>query len=350
MKKLIIHIGTHKTGSSSLQNALFTIRNEIKNKDWYYFSPPRNSNTSSIIETKLINGDIKYNIPDELPDGLKKTVQNNVIVSAEHLFAINKKEIIEKFYEDIKDTFDSIRIIVYLRRQDKLAISFKQQACKGIKKNHMLSSMLCGHSDNPLPETNKNIIEYLSYDKKLDLWTAIFGKENVIVRNFESLIGNSISSDFKETLNLPFEIPEKRTNESVPRIYSLLSHNFIKNNISRSCILKIRPFISKKGGKITPKRSDAIDFYSLFHNSNLNLKNNYNIIFDDNFDNYPVSDTYSLSNNDIDEIQDILKEMSKKTLNNEDINKIISISKKINSFDSSISLELMSIANKLKKS
>ncbi|MEM1725225.1 MAG: hypothetical protein QXW71_05610 [Thermoplasmata archaeon] len=138
-RKLIIHIGAHKTGSTSIQkffaiysnyfethyNLVYPIENQIGPKfgywghhylSWYYTPPTDN------LELGIFNN---MNLAHDSFIKLISSSKSNILLSSED-FIWNIK--IRGFIDDVKDKFDKITVIMYVRRQVDVALSLYQTA------------------------------------------------------------------------------------------------------------------------------------------------------------------------------------------------------------------------------
>lgn len=176
--KLILHIGTMKTGTTAIQKFLSDNKYLLSK---YGYSYP----TIQKIRFKYINGSALHNYiknstgggtPDFNCDGWKdfwkktreELKKNNVILSWELMFDYDIKE----FFSAVKKEYDNIQIILYLRRQDIYVESKWNQSIKAYF---------------AFTETFKYYIDYLTprYLYSLDILSDIFGKNNVTVRVYE---------------------------------------------------------------------------------------------------------------------------------------------------------------------
>ncbi|WP_418135116.1 glycosyltransferase family 2 protein [Psychromonas sp. GE-S-Ul-11] len=239
-KSLYLHIGCHKTGSSSLQKSLLNAKEQLNELNWDFLHLDKDGNSSNIVEFEHDKLGLITRISNKIDQLINNVQYDNNIISGEHLSAINNKKLLLSLKNKLNKEFSNIKIVVYLRRQDKLALSFKQQSSKGTKRNQLISSVLCGHSPNALPELTTALYEYLDFNKKISLWEEVFGEENIIIANFDELHGNDICLDFSTRLNLQTKLESLFINEGVNRRQSLVSHKLIENNAPPHVIRKIR--------------------------------------------------------------------------------------------------------------
>lgn len=200
MKELcIVHIGMHKTGSSSIQNMLF---NHLKDTNFHYANLGDSNQGAQIYSlfsehpekyhghvargwsTSDINQYIENNFK-MLIDGFKKTGNSTIeIISGEDIGNLNFNEIIR--LKNFLDTyFKTVKIIAYIRPP----ISYIQSAFQELVK----------HGLNRFDFTNCNP----NY-ARFEMFEKVFGRENMILRSFKSnkLYGDDIILDFCNTLKI----------------------------------------------------------------------------------------------------------------------------------------------------
>jgi len=227
-KRLILHIGTIKTGSTSIQNSLGNSREVLLTHNIYY---PKNRPYNHIfrfVPIFLEDPEVSFVFKKELLENENKQLkiekyrkmwvkefhackQDNFIISAEDLTlpffsekAIrNLKEFIEKF-------FDAITIIVYFRHFDTWIPSQAQQGVKMGKTKYIDRAI-----DKYLNDSH-----IFSYKNILNNWIKAFGMKNMVVRPFDPKVfyKGSLLDDFFHSCNLSVDdgsIPEFRSNESL---------------------------------------------------------------------------------------------------------------------------------------
>jgi len=218
-KHLYLHIGTNKTGSTSIQHYLKENQNLLKSSGYYYpmegayFYPPEAS--PSLLAHALLGNRPAYignrNIDEEacVSDIIRDIKQSNcekVIVSSEHFHWAKTVDEIKKIYSIFFDLFEKITIIVYLRRQDtRLESTWSQRVKMGLI-TESFDDFLKDHVG-------------WNYYEMLNLWAEVFGKENIVVTPFEKgqFFKNNLIQDFLQTIGCNFKITEAKTrNESPP--------------------------------------------------------------------------------------------------------------------------------------
>ena len=294
MRKLILHIGAHKTGSTSIQGFLYRNREALAEQSWELISNEGALNLSNLVSFRLSKkGRAVYSFKPDALEKLELKLQaacRNCVISAEDFFFINDINAIESLKKTLSQQFEKITVLLYLRRQTEMALSQKAQGAKTIQ-----SAMTFGNSPFPLPEITGNVIEYLEYDSKLDLWSKYFGRENLLVRIYErtKLIEGDVVSDFIVTSGIPV-IPETLVlNESLGEQATLFLHYLRYSGVPHSVLwplLKSRRIETPPGPRSQPSRAEAEAFQANFDRSNMKLFADLKLAhgFDESFDQYPI--------------------------------------------------------------
>lgn len=276
---LYIHIGMHKTGSSSIQVSLKKNNNNLLEKDWEFLYCTKNGNGSDLIDFKDSSGNFDVKITDKFFDLINNAKKKNCIISAEHLFLITDDSIINKLRKVAYNSFEKVYIVVYLRRQDKIALSFKNQAARVQTANQLPSSIIMGHDASPLPTLNEDVVNYLSYYSKIESWARVFGQDNMIIKEYEKkeLEGHDICCDFYKILNIPVDPIKVNTNSSVSRNKAVATHFLVRNNFSSSIVKFVKDNINDDGVKVEASTSECLEFYNNFRESNAALNKKYSL-------------------------------------------------------------------------
>lgn len=289
IKKVYLHVGIHKTATSSIQDTLYNNRSLLEDEGYYY---PKSwkANHSEIFFNlfadeslykklnikkkiklhKLYKNFIKKN---KLINELKNKNINNLILSAESISLLNEKSLnnLKKFIlNDLK--IEEIKIIISLR--DK--IDYCSSAFQEIVKT--------GNN----PENKDSIL--IEYKEKVEKFIKVFNKTNIIIYKFEDSynIKNGPVGLFLEKINFNKRIDYiLKSNESLSNMAVDLIF-FINNEL---------PFLNSKG-KISNGREKA-DLNILFSLSGKKFTLDYTnhfCILDQQFekDNKWLQDNFSI--------------------------------------------------------
>lgn len=153
---IYLHIGAHKTGTSSIQHFLRENANKLlREAGILYFTP-------KVWPITLKNGkpDIALNL--DAFDELECVTANTIVISHENYSWISSKEDLKKLAEKLQKYAKNVFIVIYLRRQDLLAISQKQEGTKWID-----NSVAYGHEPAALPTQLTTYAKfYLDFENK----------------------------------------------------------------------------------------------------------------------------------------------------------------------------------------
>lgn len=236
-KRVYIHIGTGKTGTTALQSFCHANRDLLLDKGVLYPKVGISWNAHHALAwslqedcpvpederpveiSKITNEQLWGDLCREIED----SPANTALISSEHFsstlfFHLNKVFEKNAFFnlcdiEQIKNYFSSfdVKIVVYLRRQDQLFQSIYNQRVK--------DSWVRGAES--YEEIFEKIPSWLfDYEKLLSPWKDLFGKENLIVRVYErEQLGGNIYADFLGVMGyevspdftLPHGLAEKNT-------------------------------------------------------------------------------------------------------------------------------------------
>tara|TARA_B100000929_G_C15502683_1_gene417894 strand:- start:1223 stop:2383 length:1161 start_codon:yes stop_codon:yes gene_type:complete len=292
MKQVFLHIGLHKTGSSSIQETLFRNQDLLKEQGYHYFAEEIDGSKCALPQqwVRLNASNPEFPIFQEI-DRFRNLISSvdseKVIVSIEALSWFISEKSLSLLSEVFKNF--SVNVIIYLRRQDQQLVSYIQEASKNRFKP---SAVYYGNTTEALPQLSR--FGYLDYNTRIRRLITFFGKDNVNVRLFQkgSLINDDVVDDFCSFLGI--KVASKyRVNESVgferQKVGQLINLSEIPNNSPYEMFLRNA---TDNTGKMLPARNDAISFYSQFKQSNLQLAKFLGLavegdIFSNDFDSYP---------------------------------------------------------------
>lgn len=203
-----IHIGTPKTGTTSIQKFLYKNREALKAIDYYYpialsenhwelpisLGVLHYSKNSSNVYVKLAKERL-----EELRNEIYKNKYSNYIFSSELFYEYsNDKNIIIELKAYFKELgFSKIIIIVYIRDIVSFILSFYIEELKSDRKFHYLM-----FEDEKRNKFYKK--DLINYKKILSSYIKIFGKENLIVKIFDKkyFFKKDLIKDFCNSLQI----------------------------------------------------------------------------------------------------------------------------------------------------
>lgn len=314
-----IHIGTEKTGTSSIQKFMLDNQKELMRNGLLYPIDCGFLSNFKLIWYATKNVDSHpLKSPQDISDPVTRSRWVNtfeqkhqrvvskfqsanpagsvVAYSSEHLQSrlVNQAEL-EKLKAFLSPMYDKMKIVVYLRRQDKLAVS-------------AYSTLLrAGHTQPfKLPPANR-LSHYFSYARLIGLWSDVFGKENMEIKIYErsQMLNGDIVDDFGELVGYDANGSDyKRISASNTSLaYTAQVALFRLNNIiarnkrdADPCWEKLRAIfvthienISDEYSKDLLNRESAIQFYDIFKDDNDAIVNEYGLGsgFNEDFSKYP---------------------------------------------------------------
>ena len=296
-KRCILHIGIEKTGTTSIQDFLAVNRNALLKRGFLYSKvvPAHIAVYAMNDEKENTDDQMRYALQYEgaslsefrkvfskrLKAEVAKSKANTVIYSSEfchsRLFFIEEKR---RLYELLSTMFDEIRLVCYLRRQDKQALSFFSTRIKagGTDFDNVFP-------DDDLIRQNHFFKHYFNYEILLKAYMDVFGKENIIVRIFDekNLVCGDVVLDFITALspelarNAGLVYPEDKKNISLDKktlkILSLLNKEIPqfdeqgRHNIYRDGLIEVLELCSN-GPKVLVNGDQILPFMKQFEESN----------------------------------------------------------------------------------
>lgn len=286
---IYLHIGIPKTGTTNIQWFLENNYEQLKSEGVFIpttggqkchmllacFVAPKATEelikvsnwTHKEIEEKFLN-----NFHTDIFKNCKK--EDVILISSEKLGSRLQPKNIKKIGEVLKTISPNIKVIMYLRRQDKFFTSFYSTRIK------------MGY-DKKLDIKAKHHI--MDYDRLTQNWENEFGKENIIVRRFEDAINHEknlikdFMSNIKEINFDTYKMPPLR-NPSLDvrqleflRLFNLYCPRIRKNgkrNYTRSDIVPILETFST-GKNISLTEKDFTQIIQTYKDSNKKVAKKY---------------------------------------------------------------------------
>ncbi len=266
--KCYLHIGTEKTGTTTLQHFFHTNRQELL-KNGFLFTKSAGLTNNFLLPVAVYNKERRDDLTNrqkiysddelsqfqkkilkELKKEISKKQKSNVIFSSEHIQSrLTTIEELKRLKESLHSMgIDEIKIIVYLRNPVEIAKSLYS------------TSIINGHTlEKPPSPKNKYFNNVCHHKNTLIRYETVFGRENIIPRIFEkdSLKNGSIIHDFFDILQLnltpDFKIPEDKNKSLSPLGLDLL----------RRLNHHLPLFVDNK---LNPLRGDIVDYFQKVFN------------------------------------------------------------------------------------
>lgn len=199
-KKLILHIGTQKTGSSAIQVFLTQNQQSLIKAGLEYLDPRANkfglfnmNHSGLVLALTGFWRSGSHQLPKEktwlmLREKVEQS-KHGVIISSE---GFSTPEVLQHmdFIKDSLSGFD-VKVVIYLRRQDIFAQSLYKEQIKDRE-----------HRSFALAYEEAGYKKFLDYKEIVDQWGNAFGKHNIQVRPYErgQLKNGDIVADFMQTI------------------------------------------------------------------------------------------------------------------------------------------------------
>lgn len=308
--KLILHIGTEKTGSTSIQQALAADREALAARGILYprlfgrpnhtqlaiaAADPNPNNVQQLVELQRQGVDhpgYQARLAECLREEKASGRFDQMIVSSEHFHSrLTKPDAIQRLFHILGIAPQDTRIVVYLRRQDRLAVS------------HYSTKLKLGSTDE-IFQVGKELPYYFCFDRLLANWAGFVDPSRISVRLFEMgrMTGGDVVSDFYDVAGLglaPSRQP--RANRSLSQQQALFLRRFNdifpqvvdgRINEERGPVLKVIRNVGL-GESFRPPREAAEAFYTLYRSGNAEVRARYlqdldrPTLFDEDFSEYP---------------------------------------------------------------
>lgn len=308
MSRAILHIGTEKTGTTALQAYLATKRDALAERGFWYskaagkknhlklylYASEGMGNAKTMID-RIAKDAESDSFENEFVEELEREVREHgdktFVFSNEHCRGRLSKPQVARLHGLLSRLFDEIQIVVYIRRQDELAVS-------------RYSTMLKAGLARETVINNTGEQEYFyDYWRFLQRWSAIFEKARMTVRIFEkgALKGDSVIADFCEATGVPaLTHKDKRENQSLLPPYQeflrQMNIRLLKDSRDDGAAVRVRlmrMILVKLGsgrGRM-PSREQAEAFYQSYAESNEKVREKFfperTTLFEEDFSRYP---------------------------------------------------------------
>jgi hypothetical protein len=302
-ERCTLHIGTEKTGTTSIQRALAAARIELRQNGFLFpkgLGAPdghRKLATYSLDDGRFDDGRRKYklftneavhqhraDVRKELEDLSTRHAGKHLILSSEHCHSrIIRGQEVARLADLLHQFCVSVDIVVYIRPQHELAVSLYSTALR------------VGHVDFPLIPQTGAIEPYYDYSSLLSRWSEVFGKSSVRPRiyNRRDLLQEDIVADFLGILGVDVLATNK-----------VSASNTNVNGEAQAFLKLINPYLKEgrrnlpdiverlgKGPSAAPSREEAMRFFALHESVNETVRREWfperKALFDIDWSRYP---------------------------------------------------------------
>ncbi len=250
MKKIYLHVGTFKTGTTTIQNFLSHNSIQLNEKEITFPNPiiypsmeahhelaawanDFKEGFSALSLFNITNRKQKQKFDSKVEQYYKKELKNSlrnstsILLSSEYIFDL-PKDGVEKIKNLLLNDQREIKIVIYLRRVDLLLIS--------TYKHHILTGIL--KENTPVFTVYSPL---LGFREKLEEFIEIFGKKNLVIRIFDKtrFINGHLIDDFLSILRI-----DGSNLENVPYENEALSS--LEMRVLKECSKHIEAFIKKE--------------------------------------------------------------------------------------------------------
>jgi hypothetical protein len=216
---LYLHIGTEKTGTTSIQEFMRSNRDLLRDNGVLYPYTPGFANHTmlAMAAQSAARGNLarlfgvkdhnelaafRSKLSKDLSEELGKSACPKVVMSNEHCSSrLVTDDAVENLRDLLADHFERIYIVVYIRRQDDFVVSSYSTAVK------------TGSVEPLTPPSEKLVKLRYDYWDLLSRWARVFGRGNILCRRYDktALASGSIVDNFLDltgiAANLPYDRP-----------------------------------------------------------------------------------------------------------------------------------------------
>ncbi len=314
--RCILHIGTEKTGSTSLQTALSVNREHLSERGIFYSKAAGSLNGRALaaafcqyssddylarlgIEGAAQHDSWRNDLLDKIRDEAltAQTGHDTFLLSSEHFSSrLVSDEQIASLKSFLLTLFTDFNVACYLRRQDRMAVS---------RHNEVLRS---GFAEPILPnvQASKSLPLLFDFEALLSRWSKLAGQSALKPRIYDkkALVNGDVVDDFSKTF-LDTSLPERPLRQanvglSKPAQDALHMFNTAMGPKTRQALSQARRKLSQyleihaPGQGRQPTSDEAREFYTLFRQGNDRIARTYfgeDILFPEDFDSeYPEID------------------------------------------------------------
>lgn len=196
MKRIYLHVGIHKTGTTTIQRYCKINRGYLKKNESFY---PKNQSSDHEIPTLIRQ--VRIQKLSKIIESLRVNRFQNILLNSEGMSRLGVENL-TMLRDEPSMQFDSIRVVIFIRHQVGAIESLYTQLLK---------------NDNitiPISEYCLRDFQKLNYLQYLDTLSSVFGKNQIQVFNFNQA-KNELLKVFTESIGLNYneellKVPSRR--------------------------------------------------------------------------------------------------------------------------------------------
>jgi hypothetical protein len=233
-KRIYLHIGPAKSGTSTIQVGLTNNRLQLDELGWFFPTESRKHLPSRFIHQNAMRQikesssyNVKYDSLAELLASLEATDKQKMFVTSEFIWNMQPHKI--EMMRQIFANFDVI-VIAYFRHQASILQSWWMQMSKRPRYSdvHVRGEDFTTYVIRHLKKSRKNKLDdRYNYYYRLMRWVNVFGQENIRIRVLEKpQLQGHLFEDFLRTCDVTdlstIRIPQNQNISPGPKTLSLL--------------------------------------------------------------------------------------------------------------------------------
>ena len=321
--KLYLHIGNHKTGSTSIQQVMMQNNPLLREQNILYPRAGMENHAHhgyvfAIRGVNKITGsenvkDIK-DLASDLRIEIERSRTKSVVLSSEEFISLDKSEIMHLGH--VFDLFDEVIVIVYLRNQwDLIESSYRFNVYWDIVREREK------FHESVLFNLNS---DYHEYDKRLAIWSESFPSISIVAKNYDEESKKSLVNGFLRAISVnDVDFSDIRSHGALYRITTILLRMANTLGIEGESRVSLMAALQEFQGDHPELCSDRLytpelidKAYKRFESSNKTLLNKYGINLNDYYytidrvsllgEDLTDEDVRIIRNSGIKEIQDII--------------------------------------------
>jgi len=321
--RCILHIGTEKTGSTAIQEYLYSHKVKLKGIGVHVCTSVGKGNNRAlpaafmsdlkvddfIRSNKIEDLNTRHSWKSKLLKGFSAEVVKSrknasvFVISSEHFHSRLQTPVeVRELCAFLATLFDEVEVICYLRRQDEMALSRYSEA---LRTGHVPAS--------PLPRAvfkgkNNFLPPYFNFQSLMERWADAFGEDCIKPRVYSraQLLNGDIVTDFLAAagIDIAHSIDKKQEKKNIAlsaeaqAILLGVNKKFREEGVAPAIPLRERliEYLEQNapGESRLPSASRAQEFYSFFEASNSMIARrwfNRETLFDTDFSQYPEKAT-----------------------------------------------------------